>query len=113
MAAVAIAVGLLVSHNIKYSINNCFLFATGTVPIIRCPRGNAADMVAEVTYFFLLQSLTPQGESVLVHKTIDQTVNGLNPSYKILKGTLAVQQYQSQIRIFFELCLQQLLKLIS
>ena len=34
-----------------YKQSNANVFA-GTVPIIRCPKGNAAEMVAEVIYFF-------------------------------------------------------------
>lgn len=34
-----------------YEQSNADVFA-GTVPIIRCPKGNAAEMVAEVIYFF-------------------------------------------------------------
>lgn len=61
-----------------------FMVTMGTVPIIRCPRGNAAEMVAEVC-----KQLLPPPPSLLIRRAEVVALKQLFGTCKII--TLLIQ----------------------
>lgn len=48
---VCLKLGFISKGNFSIWFAKCIIIISpGTVPIIRCPKGNAAEMVAEVSY---------------------------------------------------------------